>query len=188
MAAVNIVLNGWKEWILIAEKDYRKLESVLQMQITGQDLFLSEDRLKALQIPYEKVRVEAGQGIFVPSGVLHAVRNGPETIAVAFNVILPEIAGSVWDVFTTNRLLGSVLKQDVSKVRLQELYVRLGCHLLLESEVAKKLQQILSNKRFNDLKLVLLRIVKEIRMMEDITVVGGHPLLLDEKRYPQVSH
>ena len=163
MPAINIVFHGEKTWIFIAESDYRRLENKLKRNVLGENLYLSTDYLDSKGIPYEKVTVKAGQGLFVPSGVLHSVQNSDDTIAVAFNLMLPETLPVAWDVLDRNQSLSALLERDLSKVCLEQLIFRAGYHVGKDTEAAQELRQSLSIERYRDLKVVLRRLLRAIK-------------------------
>jgi len=173
MPALNIVLHGSKRWILIAESDHQKLESILGRNVLGEDLLLSTEFLKEKGIPYEEVIVKAGEGIFVPSGVLHSVINEADTIAVAFNVMLPETLLSAWETLLENQRLGALLKRDLSKVRLHELIFRLGRHISQNTPEAQQLKTSLTEDRFDDLKQTVWMLIQQMRERENFKIAGG---------------
>jgi len=62
--------------------------------------FVSPEKLREMGIEFEEVIVEAGQAVFVPSGVLHCVLNlEPETVAVAWNIMPAEHVLGAMEVF-----------------------------------------------------------------------------------------
>jgi len=122
MPAFNVVFNGKKEWIFIEGEGHKKLEKLLGCDLSRDTHFVHPDKLKEMGIGFKRVIVEAGQAVFVPSGVLHCVLNiEPETVAVAWNVLLPECLLRAWKSFQWNRVVGAGLNEsEISKVRLQQ--------------------------------------------------------------------
>jgi len=182
MPAINIVFEGEKIWIFISESDFQRLPRDLQLSILSESFFLSKEYLEAHNIPYKEVRVKAGEGLFVPSGVLHSVQNEDGTIAVAFNLMLPTTLSVAWETFGGNRALSSLLQRNQSKVCLQQLVVRVASHLSGDTHVAKELRQVLSSTAFSDLKLVVKRLIMELKDQESVSFEQEEEeLIVDEK-------
>eukprot|EP01102_Stenamoeba_stenopodia_P008882 TRINITY_DN2600_c0_g1_i1.p1 TRINITY_DN2600_c0_g1~~TRINITY_DN2600_c0_g1_i1.p1 ORF type:complete len:124 (+),score=21.88 TRINITY_DN2600_c0_g1_i1:312-683(+) len=108
-------------------------------------------------IEYEEVIVEAGQAVFVPSGVLHCVLNvEPETVAVAWNILPPEHVLGALEAFQWNRVVGPGLNEsENTKVRFQELIFRLRYHSALRTELFKELERSLGEERTKELVLAV---------------------------------
>jgi len=143
--------------------------------LLGRDLFrdtqfVHPEMLRKMEIEFEEVIIKAGQAIFVPSGVLHCVLNlEPETVAVAWNLMLPEHILRAWGAFQWSRIVGPGLNEsENSKVRFQELIFRLRFHLALRTELFQELVRYLGEERTKELIVSVKTVFEEVLKLEHL--------------------
>jgi len=168
LPALNVVLDGAKDWVFISEKDFAMLPKHLQERLLSENAMLSIEFLETHGIPYRPVTVKAGQGLFVPSGVFHSVRNWDCTVAVAYNLMLPTVLPVAWDAFERNRSLGCLMGRDISKIQLHQLVARLAFHLGSNprTPLAEEIHRTLTRNQLGDLTDVVLRLLQTLISQE----------------------
>jgi hypothetical protein len=171
MPAINVVLNGKKKWIFVGGGEVReKLEMLLGRDLIRDTQFVHPKMLREMGVEFKEVIVEAGQAVFVPSGVLHCVLNlDPDTVAVAWNVMLPEHVLGALEAFQWSRVVGPGLNEsENSKVRFQELIFRIRYHSTVQTPIFLELERSLGEERTKELILAVQTVFDEIVRLEHL--------------------
>jgi len=171
MPAFNVVLHGKQRWIFIGKEELEKLEKLLGRDLFRGRHFVNPAKLREMGIEFVQVIVEAGQAVFVPIGVLHCVFNlEPETVAVAWNIMLPEHFTGALQAFHCNRILlpGLDVESENSKVRFQELAFRIQYHSVMQTRTFLELERYLGKERTVELALTVQFVFDELVGLEHL--------------------
>jgi len=117
----------------------------------------------------------------------------PETVAVAWNVMLPEHILRAWEAFQWNRVIGPGLnnESEISKVRFQELIFRLRYHSALWTERFNELERFLGEERTKQLIALVQTVFDEIVRLEHLDWKPQPPLvptMSNILRYSELLH